>query len=86
MRPNPPDPSSRTSRQPETCCDPPSPASFPNRQLRGNRYRIRNRLPLNALHKQLIEMYQRDRPGWSSDQVYFVALRQLNRLRRSTKP
>lgn len=66
--------------------NPPNPISFPAHRLRGRRYRIKNRLPLNALHKELIERYRRARPGWSADQVYFVALRQLNRIRREVGP
>jgi hypothetical protein len=43
---------------------------------------IRRREPLNSLHREIMEAYRRSRPTWSPTVVYFVSLRQLQRLRR----
>lgn len=43
---------------------------------------IRARRPISPLHAEIIRAYRRQRPTWSETTVYFVALRQLNRIRK----
>jgi hypothetical protein len=47
-----------------------------------DRSKLRDRVPLNSLHREIIDAYRRSRPTWSETTVYFVALRQLHRIRR----
>ncbi len=48
------------------------------------RERLANRVPVNALHREMIYRYQTLRPYWTEEARYWVSLRQVTRIRRQT--